>query len=183
MTIIAAIKDADCIHYGSDSRVTYGSGPAYDLEGKWITLPSKSSATGIHMGCAGSTRLDNIIVSSAKNLETCLTPFRIADALKRAVISDSWREAKGEDGEPQDYSVDIILIMDEEIYRIGGDFSVVHIPAFMMVAVGTGEPYALGASHACRTRACKEQLKMSIQAAIKYDPNCGGKVFLSSVSL
>lgn len=183
MTVIAAIKDSEHIYYGSDSRVTYDSGPAYDICNKWREVQSKHFDEPVMFGAAGSSRLDNIIVSSSKILETCVTPFEIADVLKRAVIADSWRDAKGEDGDPQDYSVDIVMIFNKNIFRISSDFSVTAIPDFTLVAVGTGEPYALGAAYAARAKTCKEQVKTAVQAAIKYDPNCGGKVQLGDIEL
>lgn len=183
MTVIAAIKDAEHIYYGADSRVTYDSGPAYDVCTKWRAVPSRHFDEPILIGAAGSGRLDSIIVSSSKILETCMTPFEIADVLKRAVISDSWREAKGEDGAPQDYSVEIIVILNNELFRISSDFSVTPIPDLTLVAVGSGEPYALGAGYAARNKSCKEQVRTSIQAAIKYDPNCGGKIQVGEIEL
>lgn len=183
MTVIAAIKDAERIYYGADSRVTYDSGPVYDVCNKWRAVPSRHFEEPLWLGAAGSGRLDSIIVSSSKILETCITSFEIADVLKRAVIGDSWREAKGEDGAPQDYSVEIIVILNNEIFRISSDFSVTPIPDFTLVAVGSGEPYALGAGYAARSKSCKERIKTSIQAAIKYDPNCGGKIQLGEIEL
>lgn len=183
MTVIAAIKDAEHIYYGADSRITYDSGPAYDICNKWREVPSKHFDEPILFGSAGSGRLDGVIVSSSKILETCITPYEIADVLKRAVIGDSWRDAKGEDGDPQDYSLEIIMVFNNDIYRISSDFSVTPIPDFTLVAVGTGEPYALGAAYAYRNRTSKEQVKVALQAAIKYDPNCGGKIQINEIEL
>ncbi len=180
MTIIAAIKDNKGICYGSDSRVSY-SNTAYDVCVKWHKLKGKKRP--ILIGNAGSSRLDNIIVSSTKNLETSVSAFEIADHLKRSVIADGWRESKGDDGDPTDYDIDLVVIFDNEIFRIAGDFSCNHIPELVMVASGSGEQFALGCHYAVKTKSIKEQIKLCISAAIKYDVNCGGKINIGYIEL
>ena len=180
MTIIAAIKDDKGICYGSDSRVSYAN-TAYDVCNKWHKLKGKKRP--ILIGNAGSSRLDNLIMSSTKNLETSVSPFEIADILKRSVIADGWKESKGDDGDPTAYDVDLILIFENQLYRIGGDFSCTHIPDLVMVASGSGETIALGCHYAVKTKSIKEQIKLCILAAIKYDINCGGRVNLGYIEL
>ena len=180
MTIIAAIKDDKGICYGSDSRVSYAN-TAYDVCNKWHKLKGKKRP--ILIGNAGSSRLDNLIVSITKNLETSVSSFEIADLLKRCVIADGWRESKGDDGDPTDYDIDLVVIFDNEIYRISGDFACNHIPPLVMVASGSGEQFALGCHFAIRAKNIKEQIKLCISAAIKYDINCGGKINTGYIEL
>lgn len=181
MTIIAAIKEVDKIIYGSDTRVTFDNGPAYDVATKWRKLKGKSSKFPIYIGSAGSSRLDNLILSSAKNFESASSCFEIADILKRAIAADGWKEEKESGGEPQSYSLDMLVIFQNHLYRIASDMSVTEIPSFEFCAVGSGEPYALGAAHSTNTKNSKERIKKAIQASIKYDPNCGGRVQIGTI--
>ena len=135
------------------------------------------------IGAAGSARLDNLIMSSAKNFGTAHSPYEIADLIKRAVLADTWKETKDEDGEPQSYNIDILLICDSNLYRIGSDFSVTPIPEFTFVAAGSGENLALGAAFATKNKKPKEILKVAIQAAIKHDPHCGGTFVIDEIEL
>lgn len=176
MTVIAAYKDDKGIHIGSDSRVTYSTGTKYDLGNKWRVLKSKGSKYSIYIGCAGSARLDNLIISNSKLIEAATSAFEIGDLIKKSVIADAWKEEKDEGGEPQNYEIDILIIYKHNIYRIGSDFSVVQIPDFTFVSIGTGESFALGAAYATRNKNGKELMRTAIQAAINYDVNCGGKI-------
>ncbi len=182
MTIICAYKDSESIVYGSDKRITFDSGTTYDVCKKWIQI-GEENESGIIIGAAGSARLDNLIMSSAKNFGTAKSPYEIADLIKRAVIADTWKETKDEDGEPQSYNIDLLLICDGNIYRIGSDFSVTPIPEFTFVAAGSGENLALGAAFATKNKKPKEILKVAIQAAIKHDPNCGGTFIIDEIEL
>lgn len=182
MTIICAYKDSESIVYGSDKRITFDSGTTYDVCKKWIQI-GEENESGIIIGAAGSARLDNLIMSSAKNFGTAKSPYEIADLIKRAVIADTWKETKDEDGEPQSYNIDLLLICDGNIYRIGSDFSVTPIPEFTFVAAGSGENLALGAAFATKNKKPKEILKVAIQAAIKHDPNCGGTFVIDEIEL
>lgn len=176
MTIIAAIKDDKGVHYGSDSRITYSSGPKYDLSTKWRILKGKTSKSVIHIASAGSARLDNLIIANSKLIESAVSAFDIGDIIKKSVIADAWKEEKDDGGEPQNYDIDILIIFKNNIYRIGSDFSVIHIPDFTFVAIGSGEPYALGAVFAIKNKPAKELVRIALQAAIHYDPSCGGKI-------
>lgn len=179
MTVIAAYKDDIGIHLGSDSRITYSNGTKYDLGNKWRLLKSKASKYSIYVGCAGSARLDNLIIANSKLIESATSAFEIGDLIKRAVISDAWKEEKDDGGEPQNYDIDILIIFKNNIYRVGSDFSVIQIPDFTFVAIGTGEPYALGAAHSSRNKSGKELVRLSIQAAMHYDVNCGGRIHIT----
>ena len=177
MTLIAAIKDEKGIHFVSDSRVTYEGGAVYDVCNKWKVIRKRSSKSSkILIGCAGSSRLDSLIASTTSAIASASSAYEIADILKRAIILDAWRESKDEGGEPQSYSVDILLIFEKKLYRVGSDLSVTEIPDFVFVAVGSGEPYALGCSFTIKGKPAKTVLRMSVQAAIKFDPSCGGKI-------
>lgn len=182
MTIICAYKDAESIVYGSDKRITFDSGTTYDVCKKWIQI-GEENESHIIIGAAGSARLDNLIMSSAKNFGTAHSPYEIADLIKRAVLADTWKETKDEDGEPQSYNIDILLICDSNLYRIGSDFSVTPIPEFTFVAAGSGENLALGAAFATKNKKPKEILKVAIQAAIKHDPHCGGTFVIDEIEL
>ena len=181
MTCIAAVKDVERIYYGSDSRVTYDEGPCYDVVNKWRIIPGRSYKYPIYIGAAGSSRLDNLIVSSAKNLENATTCFELADMLKKAIANDLWSHNKDDNGDPQTYSVEMIVIFESNLYRISSDLSVTEIPQLEFVAVGSGEPYALGAAYACRNKNGKDRIKNALQAAIKYDPNCGGRIQINMI--
>lgn len=181
MTVIAAYKDDIGIHLGSDSRVTYSNGPKYDLGNKWRLLRSKGSKFSIYIGCAGSARLDSLIMANSKLIEGATSAFEIGDFIKRAVITDAWKEEKDEGGEPQNYDIDILIIFKNNIYRVGSDFSVVQIPDFTFVAIGSGESFALGAAYVSRNKGGKELLRTALQAAINYDVNCGGKIHISLI--
>jgi ATP-dependent protease HslVU (ClpYQ) peptidase subunit len=181
MTAIVAYKDAECIYYGSDSRVTFDSGPVYDTNNKWRMMSGRTSKTPILVGCAGSARLDNIIVSSAKNFESAESIFEIADHVKKSIALDGWKEEKDEGGEPPSYSIDLLVIFEKGLYRISSDLSVTEIQDFQFVAVGSGEPYCLGAAYGSKSKKPKEIIKVALSAAIKFDPNCGGRLFIGTI--
>lgn len=181
MTAIVAYKDTEFIYYGSDSRVSFDHGAVYDTGNKWRVMAGRSSRSPILIGCAGSARLDNLIVSSAKNFETAETPFDVADAVKKAILLDGWKEEKDDGGEPPSYSVDMLMIFEKNLYRIGSDLSVTEIQDFQFVAVGSGEPYCLGAAYVAKSKKPKEMIKLALQAAMKFDPSCGGRMFMGVI--
>lgn len=178
MTIIAAYKDSKGIWYGSDTRVSFDTA-YYDTFGKWKEFKSKKNK--IYIASAGSARIDNLIVSSASLIVDCSSPFQIADVIKKSIISDAWKEEKDEGGEPQSYDVDILLIFNKKLFRLGSDLSVTEIPECVFVAIGSGESYALGCAFALRNKGGREQIKQGIQASIRYDSNCGGRVVIGCV--
>ena len=181
MTAIVAYKDVEFIYYGSDSRVSFDNGSVYDTGNKWRVMAGRSSKFPIIVGCAGSARLDNLIVSSAKNFEAAETPFEVAELIKKAIALDGWKEEKDEGGEPQSYSVDLLIIFEKGLYRISSDLSVTEIQDFQFVAVGSGEPYCLGAAYGCKNKKPKEMIRTALSAAIKFDPSCGGKMFIGAI--
>lgn len=75
MTIICAYKDSESIVYGSDKRITFDSGTTYDVCKKWIQI-GEENESGIIIGAAGSARLDNLVMSSAKISEPLKVPTR-----------------------------------------------------------------------------------------------------------
>jgi ATP-dependent protease HslVU (ClpYQ) peptidase subunit len=183
MTAIVAYKDSEFIYYGSDSRVTFDSGPVYDTTNKWRVMSGRNAKNPILIGCAGSARLDNLIVSSAKNFENAESIFEVSDHIKKAILLDGWKEEKDEGGEPPSYSVDILIIFEKHLYRIGSDLSVTQIQDFQFVAVGSGEPYCLGAAYGSKSKKPKDMIKVALNAAIKFDPNCGGRMFMGTIEL
>lgn len=178
MTAIVAYKDTENIYYGSESRVTLENGPVYDTGSKWRLMSGKKTKNPIMIGCAGSARLDNIIVSIAKNFESAENIFEIADLIKKGISLDGWKEEKDEGGEPPSYSVDILVIFKKKLYRINSDLSVIEVEDFQFVAIGSGEPYCLGAAFGSKSKKPKEIIKTALQAAMKYDPHCGGRMFI-----
>lgn len=178
MTAIVAYKDSEFIYYGSDSRVSFESGSVYDTSNKWRIMAGRNAKKPMLIGCAGSARLDNLIVSSAKNFETAESIFEVADVIKKAIVLDGWKEEKDEGGDPPCYSVDLLVIFEKKLYRVGSDLSVTEIQDFQFVAVGSGEPYCLGAAYGSKSKKPKEMIKIALQAAMKFDPSCGGRMFM-----
>ena len=74
-----------------------------------------------------------------------------------------------------------MIIFEKGLYRISSDLSVTEIQDFQFVAVGSGEPYCLGAAYGCKNKKPKEMIRTALSAAIKFDPSCGGKMFIGAI--
>jgi ATP-dependent protease HslVU (ClpYQ) peptidase subunit len=71
-----------------------------------------------------------------------------------------------------------LVIFKKKLYRINSDLSVIEVEDFQFVAIGSGEPYCLGAAFGSKSKKPKEIIKTALQAAMKYDPHCGGRMFI-----
>ena len=179
MTIICALRDPQhkCTWIGSDTQVTTGD-QAVDFGPKWIIHK------GWAAGCAGDLRTINVIAANAKTLfENLKTPYVFSQRLRTVFQAEGIQAAKSadsEEGGAETFGQDLILVSTRAVWVLDTSLSIYKSPAGRASAEGSGAAYALGAAFSLRTskQAPDTILRAMIRAAMAFDPNCGGRVWL-----
>lgn len=172
MTVICAINTKSGTWIGSDSR-TMGF-RAHDCVRKW------SLGHGWAVGAAGHLRTINLLEANADTLLKGLKDaFEFALRARNLLRDDGYRLPKEDESGPAELGQYMVLANGRGVWQIGCDFSIVRHRRNDFVSDGSGGEIAAGAYFALGPKVKPEVgMRTAIQAAIRFDAGCGGRIFL-----
>ena len=175
MTIICAQRVEGGVLIGSDSRVCAGDFicPAPQMKWEKVALNNKR-----WVGWSGHLR------SMFYDFDVDIDILTFVSSFRSWLKEDGWDAGEPGRGCPANYAADLIVVDDGLVYHVHGSGSVVDF-GDNFCAEGSGREYAYGAAYALRADGITNPelvMRTAIEAAIKYDNNCGGDVFIKKVA-
>lgn len=174
MTIIVALHDpkAKCTWIGADRLISAG-GPLMSLyhSEKWSRYGDWAA------GMAGNFRTNVLVQNNAEGLFSDLSgEFEFTNRLKALFIEDGY--STDTDEGPKSYGGSAILVNASGVWSIGPCFEVQAITPSELYAEGSGRKYAFGAATALQGGDAETIVRKAVEAAIRYDPYCGGEPWI-----
>ena len=173
MTVCCAVRDGDAVWIGADGRVTGRDGFLIrdDVE-KWRLFG------GFHIAVSGHMRLE-VVTSGYDNTGGAQ---RLAEQIRFCVKSDGWVSAKVEDGGPEEFCYEMIIVDPERrVWLVDGSGAMLDMGS-QFAAIGSGAPYAYGAAFVYPGHGGEAMVKNALAAACRYDRDCGGALFVGKVA-
>lgn len=174
MTIICAQRVDGGVLIGSDSLVCGEGFLCPQGQKKWACTDG-----GLWVGLSGHFRAMSLIKSIGAD-----TADGFVSDLRARIKEDDWSRVQDDDrGYPAIYCTYLIVVEENRVFHVHGSGSVVDF-GDCFCAEGSGREYAYGAAYALRADCGPNPelvMRMAIEAACKYDPACGGDVFIRKV--
>lgn len=174
MTIIVAqkCKMTGDVWIGSDSRIS-SDGFIYPSPAqKWIV-----SHDEWWIGVCGAARA-LILVTEYPDEWGGKDAFAVANSIRRLLQNDGWNEQENKGYAPS-YQSSYILASKLGVWAVSSNFCVTDF-GYEFCAEGSGHQYAYGVSF-CAQDDPMHTIPMAIKAAIKYDADCGGEIFMRRI--
>ena len=168
MTIICAQRVEGGVLIGSDSRVCKGSFVCPQGQSKWA-----ATLGGLWVGWSGHLR--SMLLTTDKG-----SVWDYVVAHRGRLRDDCWDVGETGNGGPANYASDLIIVDKGRVFHVHGSGSIVDF-GDNFCAEGSGHEYAYGAAYALRAENAELRMRMAIEAACKYDTDCGGDVFIKLV--
>lgn len=176
MTVICAINTKSGTWIGSDSRASGRN--ANDGVRKWFM------AHGWAVGTAGHLRTINVIEANADPLFKGLKDaYEFAVRVRKLLQEDGYRAPKDDESGPVEFGQYLVLANAKGVWQIGCDFSIITHRRNTFVTEGSGWESAAGAYFALGPTVKPEAgMRTAIQAAIRFDSGCGGRIFIRKLA-
>lgn len=173
MSIICALKIQGSVWIGSDGRVTDGNFICPESVYKWRKLGK------VWVGLTGNTRswllIDGNEYDTAEDAHACL---------RAKIEADGWCSDDDVSG-PKSHGVSSIYVDAVGVWHGHSSGSLTNFGG-SFCAEGSGREYAYGAAHVYDSGeefdSPREIMYKAVTAAIRYDVNCGGNVFVEKLS-
>lgn len=178
MTILAALHEPNgSIWIGCDRRAISGSVIFTDRMDKWL------QGDGWALGIAGAAGLLSIAAREASQIVDP-QPDAFADHMRRYLSDIGW-QADCTSGESPHRRSDIAAVMQGKVWSLDVGLGVAYeIKPGHVWCWGSGREYGLGAAFAASSRqksSAKHMVTCAIEAAIRFDPGCGGEPWVKQV--
>lgn len=178
MTIVVAQREGNRVWIGADSRITSHNSFIYP------TVAKKWHKWGDWwMGCAGSTRLSNLIEAHALDPQPA-TEQALIVAVRSWIKDDEWnQEVPGGGPGPRSVGSAMLVVTPDRRVLDVSSFWAYSDAGVEFAAIGSGCDYAYGAAHAMRATAIptEERMQIALEAACNYDTGCGEPLFVRAV--
>lgn len=173
MTAIAAIADGDTVWMAADSLFA-GDSVGELVESKiWIN-------GGVLFGVSGYLRHLQVLRYELNVPKIDCDPMRYVVTKLVPAIRHAFEETGIAEEEPEknkSFSGQILVGLEGRVFRISGFYGVTE-PADGMLAIGSGSDFCLGALAASEHRSTEKhkRVREAVEAAIYFNPHCGGRV-------
>lgn len=179
MTTICAMYDPEGgVWIGSDSMASNCGTVMRGVE-KWIVRAPWA------VGIAGDMRAINLVNREAEKIfADDPAVMTLVDRIRDVLRYDEFGSIDDNDGGAKNFGQQMILARPGGIWSVGAGFDVVPIPVGELWADGSGRGFALGAGEALRGRGLPRGsvMRRALEAALRYDKNSGGEIFLQLVT-
>lgn len=174
MTIIAAVRDPErrITWIGSDTLAVQGGTKMLGCP-KWVVR--KPWAVGV----AGNLRTTNVIAAHANDLLNGLAGAYDFTCRARGLLQQDGYNTDTDEG-AKAYGQNMILAHPGRVWSICVAFGVFDIPGGEVWADGSGRAYGLGAGHVAKGGP-RARLRAAVEAAIRYDDQCGGEPWIDQL--
>ncbi len=175
MTIIVAqkCKATGDIWIGSDSRISSDGFIYPSYAQKWVP-----SHDGWWIGVCGSNRALNLVTEYPAKWGGG-NAFDTANSIRDLLKEDGWNEDDDKGGAPMFKNSYILASNLFGVWAVSSNFCVTNFH-YEFCAEGSGHQYAYGAAF-CAQGHPQHIIPVAIGAAIKYDADCGGDIFVRRI--
>lgn len=187
MTIIIALAHEEGVTIGCDGLRTAGGDMVLHDAMKW-TINSE----GLSMGLSGSPYIAEMVGALA-GAGPHMDPDFFCDTLRTLFHTDSRWPPEVKDGIMPWWDLNLLVTDKQRVWEVGGTLYPLEIPQGQPAAVGAGYKYALGAMLSrmnCRRGRNEAHgaawatavVNEGLEAAVHYDRNCGGDLFVETLT-
>lgn len=178
-TLVAIHSEKHGTYIGSDTKATLGNSQRI-VGPKWVYIHPQ-----IAVGVSGAKRALDILANASDEILEGVIPdgiksfnaYNLAMNIHNLLREQGWTDS---DSIPN-VDASFVFATPHEIYDIDSSFSICKSFNDEIIAVGSGEQYAVGCAYATGKLHTANRVRMSVEAGILNDPLSGGEVFIDRV--
>ena len=177
MTVLIAVRAENSVWIGGDCRVSQNGTTICDNFPKW------RKHGDLWWSSAGYQRIYQLADRKIYSTVPKQHPLDLCEAIRLEVIADSWSTDHCQGGAPVDYQFDLLATDGARIVKYRGDGSAVVLHSLgTILAIGSGEEYALGAATAVLpVEGAEMAVHAALAAATRFSQSCGGDLFIKEI--
>lgn len=188
MTIIIALPHKEGVTVGCDGQRTAGDDMVLHDAMKWTVNPQ-----GLHVGLSGSPYVEERVGLFAADTDK---PHVFCDRLRSFFLADGRWPPEVKDGLMPWWDLSLLVTDGRQLWEVGGALYPMEITHDQPAAVGAGYKYALGAMYAAQYEVGAQEIpsgvsetviyesivERGLEAACHYDRNCGGDLWVETLT-
>lgn len=186
MSVVVAMKSKNGVILGADSQITMGGVSKTSMCKSNYKVWHPNEYVNIVIGSVGAVRELNIIKSTKdlieevryikKDIDFEYIVNNLVSKMRKTVID---KKAVEDDKKPFRFNNNYIIAIDDKLYQIQNDCSVIEIDSY--TAIGSGSNEALACLHN-NSGDAQESVVNAVKSAIKNDIYVGGPVIVTNTS-
>lgn len=186
MSVVVAMKSKNGVILGADSQITMGGVSKTSMCNSNYKIWHPNEYANIVIGSVGSVRELNIIKSTKdlieevryikKDIDFDYIVNDLVSKMRKTVID---KKAVEDDKKAFRFNNNYIIAIDDKLYQIQNDCSVIEIDSY--TAIGSGSNEALACLHN-NNGDVQESVVNAVKSAIKNDIYVGGPVIVTNTN-